>query len=211
MRVGQPHRPVTRRFDAALRPVGLSMTQRCWTAGSTGWTRPSLDIASGFRSLTSAAGGERMCDVDMWRLRPASRPLRSSDTHAAGHRVDRSPRAMVLARYGRRVATDRYDRIGRSYAVPRRADPRIAALLLVALGDARTVVNVGAGTGSNEPSCRCTTVRWTPLSRCSRSTTRPTWAAGSPSCAGCRPRRWCCSRLPPAAGRATPAVRARAE
>jgi len=38
--------------------------------------------------------------------------------------------------------------------VHRRADPRIAARIHAALGTARTVVNVGAGTGSYEPSDR---------------------------------------------------------
>lgn len=45
----------------------------------------------------------------------------------------------------------RYDAIGHGYADFRRADPRIAAAIHTALGDARTVVNVGAGTGSYEP------------------------------------------------------------
>jgi SAM-dependent methyltransferase len=44
-----------------------------------------------------------------------------------------------------------YDAIGATYSSHRRADPRIAAALLAALGDAATVVNVGAGTGSYEP------------------------------------------------------------
>ena len=41
-----------------------------------------------------------------------------------------------------------YDRIGSAYSATRRTDPRIAARILAALGDARTVLNVGAGTGS---------------------------------------------------------------
>jgi SAM-dependent methyltransferase len=52
------------------------------------------------------------------------------------------------------VTTTRYDRIGRSYTRTRRADPRVAARLHAALGDARTVVNVGAGTGNYEPGDR---------------------------------------------------------
>jgi SAM-dependent methyltransferase len=44
-----------------------------------------------------------------------------------------------------------YDAIGRSYAATRRADPRIQAAIWAALGDAETVVNVGAGAGSYEP------------------------------------------------------------
>lgn len=47
-----------------------------------------------------------------------------------------------------------YDSIGRGYASLRRPDPRIAAAIHAALGDAATVVNVGAGTGSYEPAGR---------------------------------------------------------
>ncbi|HEY4779117.1 MAG TPA: class I SAM-dependent methyltransferase [Solirubrobacterales bacterium] len=47
-----------------------------------------------------------------------------------------------------------YDRIGLGYAKTRRADPRIAAWIDAALGDARTVLNVGAGAGSYEPADR---------------------------------------------------------
>lgn len=45
-----------------------------------------------------------------------------------------------------------YDRIGKDYAVRRRPDPRIAAAIRAALGQARTVLNVGAGAGSYEPA-----------------------------------------------------------
>ncbi|MBV9607006.1 MAG: hypothetical protein JO027_17975, partial [Solirubrobacterales bacterium] len=45
----------------------------------------------------------------------------------------------------------RYERIGVGYAHTRREDPRLAARIHAALGDARTVVNVGAGAGSYEP------------------------------------------------------------
>ncbi len=47
-----------------------------------------------------------------------------------------------------------YERHGRTYRSHRRADPRIAASIHAALGDARTVLNVGAGTGSYEPADR---------------------------------------------------------
>jgi SAM-dependent methyltransferase len=50
--------------------------------------------------------------------------------------------------------TQLYDTIGASYTVTRRTEPRIAARIWAALGDARTVLNVGAGTGSYEPSDR---------------------------------------------------------
>lgn len=47
-----------------------------------------------------------------------------------------------------------YDRIGIGYTKVRGEDPRIAAAIWAALGDARTVVNVGAGSGSYEPRDR---------------------------------------------------------
>jgi SAM-dependent methyltransferase len=47
-----------------------------------------------------------------------------------------------------------YDEHGSGYSGGRRTDPRIAARIHTALGDARTVLNVGAGTGSYEPADR---------------------------------------------------------
>ncbi len=47
-----------------------------------------------------------------------------------------------------------YDELGHGYARMRRADPGIAARIEAALGDARTVLNVGAGAGSYEPAGR---------------------------------------------------------
>jgi hypothetical protein len=47
-----------------------------------------------------------------------------------------------------------YDTIGVTYTVTRRTEPRIAEQVWAALGDAQTVVNVGAGTGSYEPPDR---------------------------------------------------------
>jgi SAM-dependent methyltransferase len=44
-----------------------------------------------------------------------------------------------------------YDSIGHGYAALRQPDPRIAARLVAALGGARSVLNVGAGSGSYEP------------------------------------------------------------
>jgi SAM-dependent methyltransferase len=48
----------------------------------------------------------------------------------------------------------RYDRIGVGYARSRHEDPALAAQIHDALGDAATVVNVGAGAGSYEPADR---------------------------------------------------------
>jgi SAM-dependent methyltransferase len=47
-----------------------------------------------------------------------------------------------------------YDDIGRSYTVTRREDPRLAAAIWAALGDAESVLNVGAGAGAYEPTDR---------------------------------------------------------
>ncbi|SPF76452.1 putative methyltransferase YcgJ [Aliiroseovarius pelagivivens] len=51
----------------------------------------------------------------------------------------------------------KYDRIGIDYAQLRKPDPRIAARIEAALGDAQTVLNVGAGAGSYEPEGRTLT------------------------------------------------------
>ena len=48
-----------------------------------------------------------------------------------------------------------YDEIGAGYRSFRHPDPRIATAILDALDHAETVVNVGAGTGSYEPTDRC--------------------------------------------------------
>ena len=47
-----------------------------------------------------------------------------------------------------------YDRIGADYTHTRKEDPRLAGLIAKELGGARTVLNVGAGTGSYEPTDR---------------------------------------------------------
>ena len=47
-----------------------------------------------------------------------------------------------------------YDTIGTGYAATRQEEPRIAAAIVRALSDARSVVNVGAGAGSYEPRDR---------------------------------------------------------
>jgi SAM-dependent methyltransferase len=50
--------------------------------------------------------------------------------------------------------TPAYDRIGLSYSEVRRADPRFEAVIWRALGDAESVLNIGAGAGSYEPTDR---------------------------------------------------------
>jgi SAM-dependent methyltransferase len=45
-----------------------------------------------------------------------------------------------------------YDEIGHNYSITRQPDPRIAQAIRRALGEVRTVLNVGAGAGSYEPA-----------------------------------------------------------
>ncbi|MGZ4183864.1 MAG: class I SAM-dependent methyltransferase [Solirubrobacteraceae bacterium] len=47
-----------------------------------------------------------------------------------------------------------YDRIGTTYTVTRRPDPRLERAIHDALGDAESVINVGAGAGGYEPRDR---------------------------------------------------------
>jgi SAM-dependent methyltransferase len=69
---------------------------------------------------------------------------------------------------------DRYDRLGRTYTATRREDARLAAAIGEALGDARTVLNVGAGTGSYEPRDRdVTAVEPSPVMRAQRPAHAP--------------------------------------
>jgi hypothetical protein len=57
-------------------------------------------------------------------------------------------------------AATSYDEIGQGYAQLRRPDPRIAAAIEAALGDAASVVNVGARTGSNAEIEALVTCPW---------------------------------------------------
>jgi ubiquinone/menaquinone biosynthesis C-methylase UbiE len=52
------------------------------------------------------------------------------------------------------VRAPAYDRLGVAYSEVRRADPRFEAAIRDALGDAGSVLNVGAGAGSYEPRDR---------------------------------------------------------
>ncbi len=52
------------------------------------------------------------------------------------------------------MTSELYDKIGGGYHTHRRPDPRIAHAINLALGDADTVLNVGAGAGSYEPMDR---------------------------------------------------------
>lgn len=52
------------------------------------------------------------------------------------------------------TSLDRYDTIGVGYRRHRRPDPRVAAQIHAALGDAERIIDVGAGAGSYEPDDR---------------------------------------------------------
>jgi hypothetical protein len=52
------------------------------------------------------------------------------------------------------VSEAAYDRMGIGYSAVRQPEPRIAARIEAALGEARSVLNVGAGSGSYEPADR---------------------------------------------------------
>jgi SAM-dependent methyltransferase len=103
------------------------------------------------------------------QLRAADRRAVSRrDTHASGLPATLSTAQLIVAREhgfsswaqlktlvtGLALDGARYDEIGVGYSAYRGADPRIMAAVLHGLGDARTVVNVGAGTGSYEPTDR---------------------------------------------------------
>lgn len=66
--------------------------------------------------------------------------------------VKRQGREPGALRYGNVSAS--YDSIGLGYSEARNPDPRIAEAVLRALGDAGSVLNVGAGAGSYEPADR---------------------------------------------------------
>ena len=77
-------------------------------------------------------------------------------------------------------STHLYDAIGATYTVTRCTEPRIAAQIWAALGDARTVLNVGAGTGSYEPPDReVTAVEPSALMRAQRRPDAAPCLAGS--------------------------------
>jgi len=89
--------------------------------------------------------------------RSRARPSRGARYRPAGRRTRAWLRLLGAAKVvggENGLPCVRYDTIGPGYADYRRADPRIAAAVHDALGDARTVVNVGAGTGSYEPTDR---------------------------------------------------------
>ncbi|WP_242442118.1 MerR family transcriptional regulator [Streptomyces sp. CB02460] len=147
-----------------------------------GLVRPSARTVAGYRA-NSARDGERLREVAYRRLdfglREVAKLVGDPSIDAVAHlrrlrgllleRRDRAD-AMVAAidrelearARGRKVTPEEqlemlgarlYDAIGGAYTATRRPEPRIAAQIWDALGDALTVLNVGA-TGSYEPADR---------------------------------------------------------
>ncbi|MFE3907874.1 methyltransferase domain-containing protein [Streptomyces sp. NPDC059153] len=82
--------------------------------------------------------------------------VRDADAAAPGqtHKVRST---MVMRTHDGSVGDADYGTIGAGYAAWRRPDERIAHVIAQALGDARTVLNVGAGTGSYETAAHTIT------------------------------------------------------
>jgi hypothetical protein len=53
---------------------------------------------------------------------------------------------------GTSVSSVNYETIGKHYSDLRQPDPRIAKVIHAALGNLKSIVNIGSGTGSYEPS-----------------------------------------------------------
>src|SRR5689334_5749730 len=83
-------------------------------------------------------------------------PLPEGSLRAGKRRLLSSVASSADVREGRVMAA-KYDTIGVNYSELRRPDSRIARIIETALGSARTVLNVGAGTGSYEPRGRLVT------------------------------------------------------
>ena len=109
---------------------------------------PPLPRCRGHRRVQRAAGGRAGRPSPARpgvRLRRRALParVRAREPPRGGRAPRPAPARMTV-----------YDRIGTSYAATRRPDPRIERQIDEALGDARRVVNVGAGAGAYEPRDR---------------------------------------------------------
>ena len=102
--------------------------------------RPALRRPQPRQALRRRATTTTATAVPAGAARTSARP---------GRAADRLPPRSRL-----RVNEAAYDRIGVGYSAVRQPEPRIAARIEAALGDAERVLNVGAGTGSYEPGDR---------------------------------------------------------
>ena len=119
------------------------------------WTRQFTAISSSVEPERFRVGPDGSVTVD---VRQIVRDARTGELLSEGrvrHRY--CLRDGLIARMDvlePEVVEARYDSIGGGYAGTRREDPRIAARIHAALGGACSVVNIGAGAGSYEPSDR---------------------------------------------------------
>ena len=97
----------------------------------------------------SATAGVNLTLRSAERRRPLGLHLAAGGTHVGSRRLH--PTRYV---YGSHQEMTLYDSIGRDYVRHRKADPRILREVVLRLGDFASVVNVGAGTGSYEPTDR---------------------------------------------------------
>ena len=170
-------------------------------AALPGRTYPEL-IARMAAASPSSRTSATTAPASLHALLLAARARRGAAAHGARHRRPARPAGAALM-----AARVDYEERRAHLRAHRRTDPRIAARIHAALGDARTVLNVGAGAGSYEPatagcwpssrarrcapSARRARRRSSPRGprRCRSTTTRstPRWPA-SPSTTGSRRR-----------------------
>src|SRR4051794_23156083 len=139
-RRARPQRHGARGVDD--RPVGQRVGERYAELDEVG-AAVGVGVADGQRALQRR---EAAHEVGHERRGPGRMGEGVGDALRSGHGRRRA--------YDAGMATTRYDAIGAGYATTRREDPELRARLHAALGDARTVVNVGAGAGSYEPRDR---------------------------------------------------------
>ena len=114
---------------------GLISPSRFWVSVASSNAMPLRSRSS----FTTASGG-------MWGYR-----LMRSSTRAV-REASKLGRTLAPAACARVRGMDpSYDRHRSDLTATRRADPRIRDAIWAAIGDAETVVNVGAGAGSYEP------------------------------------------------------------
>ncbi|MFG2772010.1 methyltransferase domain-containing protein [Streptomyces sp. NPDC048350] len=117
-------------------PAGVSV-RTLHHYGEIGLVRPTARTGAGYRASSQRERADAMVTaID-----------REPEGRAMG--IRKTPEEQLKV-FGAQL----YETIGSAYPATRRTEPRIAARIWDALGDARTVLNVGAGTGSYEPQDR---------------------------------------------------------
>ena len=130
-------------WPASFSSIGMPLAGRSKSGLTTAWI-------SGSASSIAATGTSRSSAAEI-RLAWSSRACST----AIIQRTSSSPIvACVPDRSDCLVVGHRYDRIGRLYRRHRRTDERIMAQIEEALGDAVSVINIGAGAGAYEPARR---------------------------------------------------------